>query len=116
MQVGQGVFGAALARGVKLIQAGAPELVVTAGLAGAGAAAFDPWRGENPKGSGALFPAINVDVGGSAPGKVYRYDNMWDEAGTTVRIVLKRSPHSPGYLVYTSFPLPKSAPAWRALQ
>ncbi|AYG78258.1 Glucan endo-1,3-beta-glucosidase [Streptomyces hundungensis] len=83
---------------------------------GKNAQRLSKWLRENPKGSGALFPAINVDVGGSALGKVYRYDNMWDEAGTTVRIVLKRSPHSPGYLVYTSFPLPKSAPAWRALQ
>ncbi|PKV82807.1 polymorphic toxin-type HINT domain-containing protein [Streptomyces sp. TLI_146] len=65
------------------------------------------WMAKTAKDSNSpleLFP-IKIDIGGSSLGKVFSYDRTSRAAGSTVAITLKRTPHKPGYMVYTSYPI-----------
>ncbi|WP_190094669.1 polymorphic toxin-type HINT domain-containing protein [Streptomyces melanogenes] len=65
------------------------------------------WMAKTAKDSNSpvdLF-AIKVDIGGPSLGKVLSYDRTSRAAGSTVAITLKRTPHKPGYMVYTSYPI-----------
>lgn len=52
-----------------------------------------------------LFPAIRIKIDDVASfGKAYDRFGNWERTGGSVVIVLKRSSHKPGYMVYTAYP------------
>ncbi|MFB6822574.1 polymorphic toxin-type HINT domain-containing protein [Streptomyces virginiae] len=66
------------------------------------------WRTDTPVDSESaahhLAITVRLDTPGSL-GKIYKHDRSVRDAGNTVTIVLKRSRHKGGYMVYTAYPV-----------